>query len=126
MSAWLTASSFVSDMSVLDVARLCHNVNRIYCQSIGDFSQPEWDDAPEWQRESAVNGVIFHLSNPGAGPAASHLNWLKEKTEQGWVYGPVKDPDLKEHPCCVPYEDLPKAQQFKDALFVAVIEGCSR
>lgn len=124
MSFW-TKDSFVGDMGVQEIARLCHNVNRIYCQSIGDFSQPDWYSAPEWQRESAINGVIFHLKNPGAGPAASHENWLKEKVADGWVYGPVKDPALKQHPCCVPYDQLPAAQRYKDDLFVAIVEGCS-
>lgn len=120
----LTKYSSLGDMTVEEVAALCHEVNRIYCLSIGDTSQPTWDEAPGWQQSSAINGVIFHLENPGAGPAASHENWLKEKTEQGWVYGPVKDPDLKQHPCCVPYEELPAVQRYKDSLFVAIVEGC--
>ena len=28
-----------------------------------------------------------------------------------------------EHPCFVPYDQLPKEQQVKDALFVAVVSG---
>lgn len=104
-------------------AKTCHEVNRIYCASLGDFSQPSWEDAPEWQRQSARNGVLFHLTNPNAGPAASHENWLKEKTEQGWVYGPVKDPEAKTHPCCVSYDQLPMEQQVKDKLFIAVVKG---
>jgi hypothetical protein len=106
-------------------ARLCHEVNRIYCRSLGDDSQTSWEDAPEWQRQSVRNGVLFHLTTPNAGPAASHANWLAEKVADGWVYGPVKDIEAKQHPCCVPYDDLPLAQRIKDELFVAVVKGCS-
>lgn len=112
----------MSDL-ISKTAKLCHEINRIYCQSIGDQSQPTWEDAPEWQRQSARNGVMFHMTNPGAGPAASHQNWLKEKLEAGWVYGFVKDAEAKKHPCCVAYEFLPKEQRRKDDLFIAVVKG---
>ena len=112
------------ELDILEqMARTAHEVNRAYCQSIGDMSQPSWEDAPEWQQDSAKNGVKFHLENPDAGPAASHNNWLIQKQFEGWVYGPVKDPEKKMHPCIVPYDQLPKEQQTKDSLFIAVIHS---
>jgi len=48
---------------------------------------------------------------------------LKEKEEAGWKYGEVKDPDKKEHPCFVSYEELPEQQKVKDALFVGVVRA---
>jgi len=105
------------------IAKLAHNVNRVYCQSIGDYSQPDWNDAPAWQKTSAIDGVKFHLDNPDSGPEASHENWMKVKVEDGWVYGPKKDPVEKTHPCMVPFDELPKEQQVKDKLFVAVVHA---
>jgi len=107
------------------IARICHEANRAYCRSIGDESQLPWEDAPEWQRTSAVNGVLFTLRNPGAPPSASHESWLEEKRATGWKYGPVKDPEKKEHPCFVPYGDLPVEQRRKDALFQAVVRAAT-
>lgn len=104
-------------------ARASHEANKAYCESIGDTSQPSWDDAPDWQTASALNGVEFVLNNPYASSSSSHNSWLAEKERDGWVYGPVKDADKKTHPCFVPYSDLPKEQQFKDALFQAVVRG---
>lgn len=104
-----------------DVARVAHEVNRAYCNAIGDTSQPTWADAPDWQRDSAVNGVTFHLQNVGASPSASHESWMAEKVANGWVYGPVKDPEKKEHPCIVPYDQLPVEQRAKDYLFKQVV-----
>lgn len=109
--------------TVEQIARVCHEANRAYCQSIGDDSQPTWGDAPEWQRMSAINGVRFHIDHPGAGPEASHSNWLAQKAMDGWVYGPVKDPVKKQHPCMLPYEQLPAEQRFKDALFIAIVSA---
>lgn len=105
------------------IARVAHEVNRAYCQSQGDNSQPAWKDAPAWQTLSAINGVRFHLANPNADASASHESWLKEKLEQGWTFGLVKDPVAKTHPCCVPFESLPKSQQTKDYLFRAVVHA---
>ncbi len=109
------------------VARIAHETNRAYCQSIGDNSQPSWEEAPEWQRKSAVTGVKFHIRTLESGskpiPSASHESWLAEKQADGWKYGPVKNPDKKEHPCYVPYDELPLEQKMKDYLFTAIVEA---
>lgn len=103
-----------------DIARICHEANRAYCATLGDFSQPQWEDAPEWQQTSAINGVKAHFGE-GLTPEQSHESWLAEKVAAGWVYGPVKDADAKTHPCCVPYAELPEAQKRKDHLFGAIV-----
>ena len=105
------------------IASLAHNMNRAYCELNGDFSQKKWDYAPQWQRESAVNGVRFHLANPDATPADSHISWRKEKDLTGWVYGPVKNEIAKEHPCMVDYDLLPVSQRVKDYLFKALVDA---
>lgn len=108
-------------MTYAKIAQLAHEVNRAYCQTLGDNSQLAWSDAPEWQKASALSGVTHILSNPDAIPSDSHENWLKDKVADGWVWGPVKDPAKKQHPCMVPYEKLPPEQRAKDLLFVTVV-----
>lgn len=105
------------------IAKVCHEVNRAYCQSIGDNSQTTWEKAPKWQKESAKNGVLFHITNPRSKPCDSHNNWLKEKKTAGWVYGKIKDAEKKTHPCMVTYSKLPKNQRVKDSLFIAVVRS---
>lgn len=100
-------------------ARVAHEVNRAYCKTIGDDSQPSWDDAPDWQKTSARNGVAGVFA--GNGPRESHMSWLQEKAATGWKYGPVKDPAKKEHPCFVEYDELPEEQKRKDDLYVATV-----
>lgn len=104
------------------IARLAHEVNRAYCESMGDPSQPKWEDAPEWQRVSARLGVELHLSG-NHGPEASHASWMTQKLAEGWVYGPEKDPVKKTHPCIMAFHDLPKEQQAKDYLFRGVVNA---
>ena len=100
-------------------ARAAHEANRAYCLALGDESQPSWEDAPDWQKSSARNGVKGALS--GNTPEQSHEGWLKEKAETGWKYGPVKNPEAKEHPCFVPYSELSPSQRHKDLIFVTVV-----
>lgn len=99
-----------------------HEVNRAYCEALGDYSQPSWEAAPEWQKSSARAGATLHLSQD-AGPEASHQSWMKQKLDEGWVYGIEKDPEKKTHPCLVAFEDLPIAQQAKDFIFRAAIHA---
>lgn len=108
-------------MKVLVIARVAHEINRAYCASLGDTSQPAWEDAPEWQQQSAIAGVEMHLANPDATPEQSHESWLAQKVADGWVYGEVKDAEKKEHPCCRPYDELPPEQKSKDYLFRSVV-----
>jgi len=110
-------------VNIENIAKAAHELNKAYCESIGDNSQPSWEDAPEWQKSSAINGVTFHLNNPDATPSASHQSWLKQKTEEGWKYGKVKNPETKEHPCFVPYEQLPNEQKAKDYIFRQTIHS---
>jgi hypothetical protein len=104
------------------IARVAHEVNRAYCQALGDDSQPAWENAPPWQRESARMGVDLHLSGD-FGPEASHVAWSKHKLDTGWKYGPAKDEGKKEHHCLVPFADLPREQQAKDFIFRAVVHA---
>jgi len=105
-----------------DIARICHEANKAYCMTIGDNSQLHWDEAPEWARTSAIAGVMAIKASPNLTPERSHEGWLKHKREDGWKYGPVKDPVKKEHPCFVPYNDLPQEQRMKDHLFTTIVK----
>ena len=112
-------------MDANGIARVCHEVNRAYCQAMGDASQVPWEQAPEWQRKSAIIGVNLHLMDHDAGPQASHASWMAQKLKDGWEYGPVKDAGAKQHPCLVPFDALPVEQQAKDYIFRAVVIALS-
>ena len=98
-------------------AAKAHEANRAYCASIGDMSQVPWSEAPDWQRQSAINGVEFAIANDFPSPEAMHDNWMEQKIADGWMYGPVKNAEKKQHPCMVGYPSLPEAQKRKDAIF---------
>ena len=108
-------------LTVEAMARICHEANRAYCAALGDESQPRWEDAPEWQKQSAINGASAIAFGHVRSPEDSHKSWMLQKQREGWVYGETKNPDLKQHPCMVPYHQLPAEQRMKDHLFHAIV-----
>lgn len=106
---------------IRNIAKICHQTNKAYCEMVGDTSQVEWEEAPLEIRKSAINGVIFHLDHETT-PEDSHKNWMLQKEKDGWVYGIEKDIEKKTHPCMVEYDKLPSEQRRKDYLFKAIVD----
>jgi hypothetical protein len=71
-------------MTKEQIARVCHDANASFCSVIGDNSQKPWDEAEEWQRQSAINGVEYAIKNPNAPPSSQH-EALAQRQEDGWV-----------------------------------------
>lgn len=107
------------------IAVIAHEVNAVFCRRHQDYSQPQWKDAPDWQKQSALAGVQAHLKGE-LSPEQSHESWYNQKHSEGWVYGPNKDPEKKTHPCMVAYKDLPIKQQAKDVLFGSIVKNLDK
>ena len=103
------------------IAKVAHEVIRAWCDFNGDGPLPEWDQAPAWQRDSTLAAVRFCADHPTADDGAMHEQWLEEKRRAGWIYGSVKDPVRKLHPCIVPFGRLSRGQQFKDRLLRTIV-----
>ena len=43
-----------------------------------------------------------------------HEVWAKSRIDQGWTYGPERSDVLKQHPCLVPYDELPEVEKAYD------------
>ncbi len=110
-------------MDIQYIAQACHEGNRAICLANGDNSQKSWEEAEQWQRDSAIAGVQYRIDNPEATPGDQHEAWSQHKIADGWVKGDVKDAEAKTHPQLVPYAELPEAQKLKDVLFCAIVDA---
>ncbi len=44
----------------------------------------------------------------------AHEQWSQQRLKDGWRYGQRRDDERKEHPCLVPYSDLPDSERVYD------------
>jgi len=59
-----------------------------------------------------------------------HDNWAQKRISEGWKYGPKRDDILREHPCLVPYAELPEEEKDYDrktlteSIKMLIASGC--
>lgn len=111
-------------MTITDIAEVVHNIQRVFCESIGE-SLPAWAESGNMQ-QTTISGVIALISTPDAEGGFSHDEWMKGKISEGYVWGEVRDHVKKTHPSLVPFNQLPKNEQTKDHLFVATVRSLQR
>ena len=112
------------DVTAEDIARVVHAANRELQIIQGDpVPSPPWDEAPDYQVREAVAGVREVIDNPELTAEQSHQLWMDRMRADGWVYGAVKDATQKTHPTLLPFGALPREQQLKDRLFIAIVRA---
>jgi hypothetical protein len=102
------------------IARVAHEAIRALQVELDEpVVHPAWDEAPEWQRVSMLDGVSKALD--GASPQDMHEAWCAYRWATGWTYGPVKDEQARTHPDLRPYERLSAEQRAKSEVVVAIV-----
>ena len=48
----------------------------------------------------------------------AHENWATTRMAQGWTYGDSRDDTQKQHPCLIPYDQLPESEKDLDRVTV--------
>lgn len=46
--------------------------------------------------------------------AHNHDVWASQRIADGWTYGPQRNDQRREHPCLVPYDQLPDSEKEYD------------
>jgi len=108
--------------TIEQICRVTHAANSALTQVNGEKPYPAWDEAPAWMRQSSARSVQETLEG-GNDPRYDHEQWFKERTKQGWVYGPIRDEATKTSPHLIPYDDLPFAQLVKDLIRAAIAKA---
>ena len=68
--------------------------------------------------------VVSMMTGPDRknSPEELHDDWVRAYEAMGWIYGPKRDLNTKTHPDMVPFDQLEKREQDKDAVFIALCE----
>ena len=105
------------------IAELVYEAARLEARWSGRSIVPEeWQRRDDKFREQMVLTVANYLAmDQLPSPEEAHDNWMHEHIRMGWKYGEKRDPELKLHPDLVPYDELPKDERDKDAVFLALV-----
>ena len=69
---------------------------------------PQPMDTSDIQLPEELNALIEQISKN------VHEVWAQNRMEQGWTYGEERSDALKQHPCLIPYEELPEIEKDYD------------
>ena len=103
------------------VAELAHEIIRALAHETDGTVMPPWSEAPEWMQKSSLEMVTAMYKDPSLPASHFHDVWMKQRTDAGWKWGPVRNEETKENPAMVPYTDLPPHQRAKDAALKAMV-----
>ena len=82
-----------------------------------------WDEREEDFRNQFLDVIERQCGEQrSASPEELHGSWMQAYVTMGWVYGEKYDRENRIHPDLVPYSQLGKLEQDKDAVFVALCE----
>jgi hypothetical protein len=102
--------------AIVKCGRLIHVAVEALNDALGEITV-DWES----NKASVCAGVRRVIENPNETQGQNHIAWMAYKLNEGWVYGPVKDPVAKTHPCLVPFEQLPPVQRAKDLIFLKIV-----
>ena len=69
---------------------------------------PQPMDTSDIQLPEELNTLIEQMAKN------VHEVWARSRIEQGWSYGEERNDILKQHPCLIPYEELPEVEKAYD------------
>lgn len=109
---------------IVGLAKICHEAQRAFCQTMGDFSHPNWDLTSPWYQKVMVECVTF-VFNKVSDVNQLHIFWSSQMTALGWSYGLVFNEKEKEHPNLKNFNDISFEEQIKYAIFMANVIAIS-
>lgn len=75
---------------------------------------PEYRPSPIDTSEVALSPELDQLTERLA--QNIHDNWARQRMHDGWRFGQARDDHERQHPCLVPYDDLPESEKEYDRL----------
>ncbi len=102
------------------IAKLIYEATRLEAEWSNRSIVPEPFDNRDTAFQQQFYNIIdkyLHMDKL-VSPEEAHNSWWEEYKNMGWTYGPTRDPIKKTHPDMVPFNELPKDERDKDAIFL--------
>ena len=124
-AAQLIKEEYSMDSNV--IIKIIYCAIKAYAETVGDNSFADWEIANRDVVDSMYRGYLIRLNALRHGvvqtPEENHNYWMKDRLAHGWVLGPIKNDNKKEHPALVPYVELPTFQRVKNTIFTSIIDS---
>jgi len=106
-----------------EIARLIYEATRIEAGWSNRPVVPEaWEQRDEKFRKQFIEIVSQYLSMQELpSPEEAHISWMDAYLLMGWQYGETRNPIKKTHPDILPFDQLPKDERDKDAIFLSFL-----
>lgn len=105
------------------IAKIIYETDKLYNETLGDFSQLPWQVANKLTKEHIIRFVNNVKADTQITPRQLHAIWCDYKKSQGWVYGGVEDNRRKTHPHLTDYDKLSLEKKTKDKLWLAIAKS---
>lgn len=104
-------------LSLDDICRVIDSANRELSRSLNENVSLPFDTWSDQARANMKESVRQVITGELRTPKDCHDKWLKDRVNEGWSFGEVKNFTLKTSPCIVDYQELPEEQKVKDDMF---------
>lgn len=94
--------------------------------STGNENTPTWDSLDSEERATLYKRVEKTLSDPRAGDATFHNEWVAQMKGLGWSSGRHYSEEARQHPNLLPFHLLDPELQNRERLMRAVCLSLSR
>lgn len=115
--------SYYNEKKVKEIARLIYEATRLEADWSRRSVVPEkWEERDKKFRDQFINIIIKYSSlEKLPTPTEAHQSWMSDYFKMGWKYGEKRDVVKKTHPDLLPFDELPRDERDKDAIFLACV-----
>jgi len=112
------------NLNIEYIAKNIYEATRLEAEWSNRSIIPEkWNNRDEKFKTQFINTINNYISSQDnlPTPKEAHDSWVEVYKKMGWKFGEKRDIKKKTHPDILSFEELPKDERDKDAIFLMVV-----